>query len=336
MAGAEPRLVQDDITSWADIKRMAELAFGEAGGIDVLINNVGDMASGQASWREVTEEAIDHVLTVDLKGTMLIVHEFGQRVLHDRRRRLQHARSLMAANGQNTEDVYERVRAAILDGELAAGSVMSQVALAEEFGISRTPLREALRMLQSEGLVEGEPNRRVRVAPMTVRDLEELCVMRITLEAEALRLSVPRMTSEDIARLEGHMAEMAHYAQEKDYRRWTVPHREFHRALTAHAGERVNVVLGQMFDHAERYRRLHIGHGPSAWATPQHRAILDACKARDREGAGGLLAGHLARTGFEVADLLDPAYDPEQLRTAVLDAGGEIPKRRRARRTTRA
>jgi len=226
----------------------------------------------------------------------------------------------MAENGQNTEDVYDRVRAAILDGELPPGSVMSQVALAEEFGISRTPLREALRMLQSEGLVEGEPNRRVRVAPVTVHDLEELCVMRITLEAEALRLSVARMTSEDIARLEGHMAEMAHYARENDYRRWTVPHREFHRALTAHAGERVKFVLGQMFDHAERYRRLHIGHGPSAWATAGHREILDACKAAERDRGAALLASHLARTGFEVVELLEPGYDPESLRTALLDA----------------
>src|ERR1700722_10486 len=97
----------------------------------------------------------------------------------------------MPDNGQNTEDVYERVRTAILDGDLAPGAVMSQVALAEELGISRTPLREALRMLQSERLVEAEPNRRVRVAPMSPADLEELYVVRITLEAEALRLSVP-------------------------------------------------------------------------------------------------------------------------------------------------
>ena len=233
----------------------------------------------------------------------------------------------MRENGQNTEDVYERVLNAILDGELAAGALMSQVALAEELGISRTPLREALRMLQSEGLVEGEPNRRVRVAPMSVHDLEELSVMRITLEAEALRLSVPLMSSEDFAGLEGYMAEMAHYAQEKDYRLWTVPHRQFHRALTAHAGERVNFVLGQMFDHNERYRRLHIGHGPGAWATPQHREILDACKAGERERGAALLAGHLARTGLEVCELLDPDYEPEQLKTAVLDAGGELPKR---------
>jgi 3-oxoacyl-[acyl-carrier protein] reductase len=80
-AGAEAELIQGDITSWADIKRMAEHAFGPAGGIDVLINNVGDMASGQASWTEITEEAIDHVLAVDIKGTMLMVHEFGQRMV---------------------------------------------------------------------------------------------------------------------------------------------------------------------------------------------------------------------------------------------------------------
>lgn len=238
----------------------------------------------------------------------------------------------MSDNGQNTDDVYERVRTAILDGELAPGTVMSQVALAEELGISRTPLREALRMLQSERLVEAEPNRRVRVAPMSPGDLEELYVVRVTLEAEALRLSVPLMTPEDLAGLEGHMAEMAHYAEAKDYRRWVVPHRKFHRALTAHAGDRVNDLLGQLFDHAERYRRLHIGHGPSAWATAGHREILDACKAGDRDLSAGELASHLARTGLEVSELLDAAYDPAQLKTAIADAGGQVPAKRARKR----
>jgi 3-oxoacyl-[acyl-carrier protein] reductase len=79
--GAEALVVQGDITSWADIQRMAAWAFEDGGGVDVLINNVGDMASGLASWTEVTEEAIDHVLAVDIKGTMLMVHEFGQRMV---------------------------------------------------------------------------------------------------------------------------------------------------------------------------------------------------------------------------------------------------------------
>lgn len=242
----------------------------------------------------------------------------------------------MPDNAQQTDDVYERVRSAILEGTLAPGSVMSQVALAEELGISRTPLREALRMLQSEGLVEGEPNRRVRVAPMTAQDLEELYVMRVALESEALRLSVRQMTPEDLAKLEGHMAEMAHFAQNKDYVRWTIPHHNFHRALTVHAGARVNLVLAQMFDHAERYRRLHIGRGPSAWATAQHRDILDACKAGDRDRSARLLAAHLARTGLEVSELLDPGYDPSMLKDAVVDAGGEVPTRKRPRRAANA
>jgi DNA-binding GntR family transcriptional regulator len=228
-------------------------------------------------------------------------------------------------SNQSSEDAYERVRSAILDGELAPGTVMSQVALALELGISRTPLREALRMLQSEGLVEAEPNRRVRVAAMSPTDLEELCIMRVTLEAEALRLSVPLLTSEDIARLEGYMAEMAHYADVKDYRRWTVPHARFHRGLTAPAGARVNFVLGQLFDHAERYRRLHIGQGPSAWGTAGHREILDACKAGDRDRSAALLASHLARTGLEVMDLLDPDFDSVRLKTALADVGAELP-----------
>ncbi|MBS1843694.1 MAG: GntR family transcriptional regulator [Actinobacteria bacterium] len=228
---------------------------------------------------------------------------------------------------QSSDQVYEQVREAILNGELAPGTVMSQVALADELGISRTPLREALRMLQSEGLIDAEPNRRVRVAPMTPSDLEDLCIIRVTLEAEALRLSVPRMTPEDLAGLEGYMAEMAHYAAAEDYRRWVVPHRAFHRALTAAAGDRLNQLLGQLFDYAERYRRLHIGHGPSAWATAGHRDILDACKRGDKELGAKLLASHLARTAFEVSELLDPAYEPVKLKEALEHTGAELPTR---------
>jgi 3-oxoacyl-[acyl-carrier protein] reductase len=79
--GSEAQLVQGDITSWDEIKRMAD----EAGDVDALVNNVGDMASGQNSWREVTEESIDHVLAVDIKGTMLMVHEFGIRMVERER-----------------------------------------------------------------------------------------------------------------------------------------------------------------------------------------------------------------------------------------------------------
>jgi 3-oxoacyl-[acyl-carrier protein] reductase len=76
-AGSQATLMQGDISVWDEIKRMAE----EAGDVDALVNNVGDMASSQNSWRELDESVIDHVLDVDIKGTMLMVHEFGVRML---------------------------------------------------------------------------------------------------------------------------------------------------------------------------------------------------------------------------------------------------------------
>ena len=79
--GGEAVLVQADITSWDDIRRMADAAFEAFGGLDVLINNVGDVAREQMSWRDITEESIDHVLDVDIKGTMLCTHEVGSRML---------------------------------------------------------------------------------------------------------------------------------------------------------------------------------------------------------------------------------------------------------------
>ena len=76
-AGSQAALIQGDISSWEEIKRMAQ----EAGDVDALVNNVGDMASSQTSWSEPDEATIDHVLAVDIKGTMLMVHEFGTRML---------------------------------------------------------------------------------------------------------------------------------------------------------------------------------------------------------------------------------------------------------------
>lgn len=80
-AGAEAVLLQADIIEWAQVAAMAEASFAAMGQVDVLINNVGDVAREQMSWRDITEESIDHVLAVDIKGTMACVHQFGKRML---------------------------------------------------------------------------------------------------------------------------------------------------------------------------------------------------------------------------------------------------------------
>lgn len=79
--GGQAVLLQADITQWGDIRTMADAAFAAFDGLDILVNNVGDVAREQMSWRDITEESIDHVLDVDIKGTMLCVHEFGSRML---------------------------------------------------------------------------------------------------------------------------------------------------------------------------------------------------------------------------------------------------------------
>jgi DNA-binding GntR family transcriptional regulator len=233
-----------------------------------------------------------------------------------------------ASRRDNVEQVYGRVRDAILEGELAPGTVMSQVSLAGELGVSRTPLREALRLLQSEGLVDAQANRRVTVTPISATDVEELVVMRVALETEAIRLSVERLEPEDIASLEGSVAQMAHFAKEKDYPRWQEPHNMFHRGLTAPAGARINALLGQLSDHFERYRRVHIARSPKAWLTAGHREILDAAKTGDRELSARLLAGHLSATAFGVMELLEPGYEPARLRQTLQDLGAD-PQRKR-------
>jgi 3-oxoacyl-[acyl-carrier protein] reductase len=79
--GAQAVLLRADIIEWAQVARLADEAFAQLGGVDVLMNNVGDVARDQMSWRDITEESIDHVLAVDIKGTMACVHEFGSRML---------------------------------------------------------------------------------------------------------------------------------------------------------------------------------------------------------------------------------------------------------------
>jgi len=79
--GREAFTVQGDISKWDDVKRLTAEVFERAGQLDVLVNNVGDMATDQMSWRDIREDAIDHILSVDVKGTMLMIHEVGSRMM---------------------------------------------------------------------------------------------------------------------------------------------------------------------------------------------------------------------------------------------------------------
>jgi DNA-binding GntR family transcriptional regulator len=222
-------------------------------------------------------------------------------------------------------DLHERVREAILRGDLAPGSSVSQVALARELGVSRTPLREALRMLQREGLVHSERNRQVLVAPFSVDDVEDIYCARLALEAAAIRLAAVRLTPEQRAEVEGNLARLQHFAQSEDYERWEVVHREFHARLVSPAGGRFTGLLHQLSDHAERYRRLYTTSAPRAWSTGshEHRLIVDAVLDADPELAARRLAAHLAQTARGVIALLDADSEPTRLDETVAYIAGD-------------
>ena len=117
----------------------------------------------------------------------------------------------------------------------------------------------------------------------------------------------------------GYLAQMAHFDAQEDFERWEVPHRAFHRGLVAVAGDRISFTLSQLSDHAGRYRRLHATRVPETRSrvAREHRLILEAAKAGDAEAGSRRLPAHLARTAFDVAEFIDPSYDPRALCRAV-------------------
>jgi DNA-binding GntR family transcriptional regulator len=220
-------------------------------------------------------------------------------------------------DGESVAAVHDVLRTAILRGGLEPGSRVSQAKLVLSFSTGRTPLREALRLLQREGLVIAAPNRQMRIAPLTAQDFEELSVARLALEAVAIRITVPTLGSGDIAALEGHLAQMDHYQRADDQTGFREPHRAFHHRLVAAAGRRVSTEISQLTDHAERYRLRFGAAGHWADRRAEHRAILDAARAGDAELAATRLAEHYLKTIALVFGALDGAHTLERLRTTV-------------------
>jgi DNA-binding GntR family transcriptional regulator len=223
-------------------------------------------------------------------------------------------------DGQDVAVAYQSFREAILQGDLRPGDVMTQQQVSERLGISRTPLREAIRILQHEGLLNAEPHRRLQVAEFSIEDVEALYVMRVLLECAAARITVPELRPRDVAEMKGFMAQMEHYAEQPEsVREWEIPHRAFHATLVAGAGGRMPATIRQLSDHAERYRRVYITSTPSAFeiSAGEHDRILQAASDHDPDRSASLLAAHYLRTATSVIAKIDPAHEPAQLKLAV-------------------
>ncbi|MEU3509703.1 GntR family transcriptional regulator [Streptomyces longwoodensis] len=230
------------------------------------------------------------------------------------------------AHPDEVSRAHYTLRRAIMRGDLRPGDPLSQVELARKLGVSRGPLREALRILQREGFVHQESQHRARVAMFSNEDLDELYAMRISLEALAISIAVPRMREEHLQRLDQLLDEMDDTARTGDVERWECPHEQFHRALVHPSGPRIERELSLLSDHATRYRLAFVSWNPLEWqaeTSAQHRGIAEAVKAGDASAASKALAVHLGRTALVVLSMAAPTYEPVRIRRALAVACGE-------------
>lgn len=200
-------------------------------------------------------------------------------------------------------DVSDALRDMIVAGELVPGSKVREPELCERFGISRTPLREALKVLAAEGLIQLLPRRGARVAQITQSEIDDLFPIMAALEALAGELAAARLTDADIATFRDLHAEMfaCHESgNEKDYLRLN---REIHRLLfTIAANPSLTTLYEQLLvrTHAVRFVTRK---SSEQWqrAVADHRAILAAIEKRDGKRLAEVLRTHLLETAATVA-----------------------------------
>lgn len=209
-----------------------------------------------------------------------------------------------------TEGVYDYLRKELLEGRLAAGAWLREQELAERLAVSRTPVREALRLLAQEGLVVIEANRGVRVPELTVDDAVATYAVRARLEAMAAGLAASRAGAEGVARLRSALAEIE-ALEDDDLARHIVADDAFH-ALIAELGG--NAVLADMIDHiASRVRRVKIltrDVNVTRLARGQHMAIVAAIEAGRTVDAERAMEAHVLANLAIVRERLEADAHP--------------------------
>ena len=200
------------------------------------------------------------------------------------------------------EEVVGRVRTMLLEGEIPPGARIPERDLCEKLQISRTPLREALKVLAAEGLVQLLPNRGSRAAKLTDTDMRDLFEVCQGLEALAGELACERITDAAIADIAAAHAAMAQHYRDSDLLQYYRCNRTIHEAIIAAAG---NPVLASLYDSVTariRRARYVTPMTPRRWAFAlrEHEAILNALQRRDGLGLSHILRAHLRHKRDEV------------------------------------
>lgn len=194
-----------------------------------------------------------------------------------------------------TSKVFHEIKNGIIQGKYKEGESLVETKLARELGVSRTPVREAIRLLEFEGLVSYRPNRGAVVEGISTQDIDDIYAIRTMIEGLAARWAVKNINDQELAQLIETQDLMEFYASKDDIEHFTKLDTKFHEIIYRASKSRpLWQVLNNFHDMVQRVRKLSITNsGRIAKTVEEHRRIVDAIKAKDEKSAELAMTNHV-------------------------------------------
>lgn len=200
---------------------------------------------------------------------------------------------------QNIADILtERIREKLLSGAYPMNTLLRQETLAEEFGVSRMPVRDALRNLEAEGLVVVQTGRGAIVPELSVDEVDEIFRLRVLLEGEVLKVAIPKAGDSALKLSQALALELDSAYENNDIGAWGELNARFHLSLYAPSAMKATLAIIQRLNYqVDRYVRLQLVLDQDMRrASSEHKELCRLCRARDIEGASTLLRQHIDNT----------------------------------------
>ena len=201
----------------------------------------------------------------------------------------------------------DAIRERILRGYYPEGEPLRQDAIGAELGVSRIPVREALRQLEAEGLVTFNPHRGAVVSTLSLKQIQELFELRADIEGDLIRRAIPNMTAEDHARASEILDAYEVALHQGQVPVWGALNWQFHSTLYARADRELTMsIVNKLHQHSDRYLRMQLAltHGETR-ARDEHRAIAAAARKGDTAKAARLLRDHILGAGRALVTFLE-------------------------------